>query len=169
MHQDSSKLSPRFRYWNNTEGGTTVVLGSKAHNVCRHLGIWPSESWSVGDTCCSVFVLFAVGTGLATVSFPVQGVPVNDNEHDIETRKTDGLLPHGLVSISDWNDIILGDPIMTHSITCRVTSTTAQLFLRSDVQAFSSGICLQMCVAYVCHWMEKPRFKCMQNNSQHSE
>jgi len=88
---------------------------------------------------CSVFVLFAVGTGLATVRLPVQGVPANDNEHDLETRKTDGLLPHGIVTISDWSDIILGDLIMTHSITCRVTSTTAQLFLRSDVHTFLQG------------------------------
>lgn len=47
---------------------------------------------------CSVFVLFAVGTGPATVRFPVQGVPANDDEQDLETRKMDGLWPHGLLT-----------------------------------------------------------------------
>jgi hypothetical protein len=107
---------------------------------------------------CSEFVLFAVGTGLATVRFPVQGVPANENEQDLETRKTDGLWPHALLSTSD-SDIILGDPYMTNSITGRVTSKTGQLYLHCDVQGFSSGICFQMCVPYTCNWVEKPRFK----------
>jgi hypothetical protein len=47
----------------------------------------------------SVFVLFAIVTGFATVQFPVQGVPENDNDV-LETRKTDGHRPHGLVSTS---------------------------------------------------------------------
>jgi len=66
--------------------------------------------------CCPVFVLFAVGTGLATVRFPVQVVPANENKQDLETRKTDGLWPHGLVSTSDWSDIILGDPFIQHTV-----------------------------------------------------
>jgi hypothetical protein len=108
---------------------------------------------------CSVFVLFAVGTDLATVHFPVQDVPANENEQELETRKKGGLWPHGLVRTSDWSDIILGDPYMIHSITCHVTSKTAQLLLHSDVQEFSSRICFQMCVANICHWTEKSHFK----------
>jgi hypothetical protein len=118
---------------------------------------------------CSLFVLFAVGIGFSTVRFPKQGVPANENEQDLETRKTDGLCPHGLVSTNDWSDMILGDQYMTHSVTGHVTSRAVQSFLHSDVQGFSSRIRFQMCVAYIYHWMEKPRFKFIQNNPQHSE
>ena len=97
-------------------GATPFAWRSTAHDVCGHLGNWSSESCSIKDMRCSVFVLFAVGTGLATVSFPVQSVPANDNEQDLETRKTDGLWPHGLVSTSDWSDIILGGSYMTHTV-----------------------------------------------------
>jgi len=94
---------------------TTFAWRSTIHDVCGHLGNWSSLSWSIKDMRCSVFVLFAAGTGLATVNFPVQSVPANDNEQNLETRKTDGLWPHGLVSTSDWSDIILVGPYMTHT------------------------------------------------------
>jgi hypothetical protein len=87
-------------------GATTFAWRSRAPTVCGHLDNWSSESWSIEDMRCSVIVLFAVGTGLATVRFPMQGVQGNDNEKDLETRKTDGCWPHGLVSTSDWRDII---------------------------------------------------------------
>jgi hypothetical protein len=92
----------------------------------------------------------SAGGGLVTVGFLVRGVPANDNERDLETRKTRGLGQHRLVSTSEWSEIILGYLYVTRNYSRHATSETALLFLRSHVQVFSSVICFQLCVAYIC-------------------